>query len=81
MFATLELAPLALGKRARLRRLSPVERVEALDRLEHTGAAGIVKAARGIAYLSYYGDDAVMRQLGYDADAVVARAAEVRACR
>jgi hypothetical protein len=32
-----------------------------------------------LASFCYYGDAAVMRRLGYDADAVVARAAELRA--
>ena len=31
-----------------------------------------------MAKMAYYGDDGVMRSLGYDADAVVARAREVR---
>ncbi|MBI5104745.1 MAG: hypothetical protein HZB46_07145 [Solirubrobacterales bacterium] len=34
-----------------------------------------VKPLRALAQLHYYGDDAVMRRLGYDADEVVARAA------
>ena len=38
----------------------------------------LVKVVRSLAQLHYYGDDGVMRLLGYDADAVVARAAEVR---
>jgi hypothetical protein len=79
LFAALELAPLAVGESHRLRRLTPPQRAATLDRLERTHAgAGLVKAARGIAHYAYYGDDAVMRQLGYDADAVIARAAEVR---
>ena len=39
----------------------------------------LAKAVGSLAYLHYYGDARVMRLLGYDADAVVARAAEVRA--
>jgi hypothetical protein len=79
MVVALELAPLLTSGR-RLRRLSPAARAAALDRIERTAAgAGLVKAVRGIAHLSYYGDDRVMRLLGYDADAVVARAAAVRA--
>jgi hypothetical protein len=38
----------------------------------------LVKLVRSLAHLHYYGDDGVMRLLGYDADAVVARAAEAR---
>lgn len=79
MVVALELAPLLTSGR-RLRRLPPAARAAALDRIERTAAgAGLVKAVRGIAHLSYYGDDRVMRLLGYDADAVVARAADVRA--
>jgi len=81
LFLALELAPLIVGAKTRLRRLTLRQRVEALDRLERTAAgAGLIKAARGIALLHYYGDDAVMRRLGYDADAVIARAKEVRGC-
>ena len=39
----------------------------------------LLKLVRSLAHLHYYGDARVMRTLGYDADAVVARAAEVRA--
>jgi hypothetical protein len=74
----LELAPLALGFGARLRRLAPADRERALARLDGGPLAPLLKAIRSLAHLHYYGDAAVMRLLGYDADAVVARAAEVR---
>ena len=74
----LELAPLALGFGARLRRLSPAERERALAKLDRGPLAPLLKAVRSLAHLHYYGDARVMRLLGYDADAVVARAAEVR---
>lgn len=38
----------------------------------------LAKAVASLAHLHYYGDDAVMRLLGYDPDAVLARAAQVR---
>ncbi|TML02230.1 MAG: hypothetical protein E6G41_15640 [Actinobacteria bacterium] len=38
----------------------------------------LLKLVRSLAHLHYYGDAGVMRVLGYDADAVVARAADVR---
>ena len=38
----------------------------------------LLKLVRSLAHLHYYGDGDVMRLLGYDADAVVARAAEAR---
>ena len=43
----------------------------------HTGPLG--ELLQRLAAFCYYGDAAVMRLLGYDADAVVARAAELRA--
>jgi hypothetical protein len=75
----LELAPLALGYGRRLRRLDPVQRAAALERVERGPLAGLVKGLRTLAHLSYYGDPHVLRLLGYDADAVVARAAALRA--
>lgn len=76
----IELAPLLLGHGGRLRRLSPAGRRAAVDRLEHTpGVADAVKAMRSLAHMSYYGDDAVLRRLGFDADAIVERAAAGRA--
>jgi len=75
-----ELSPRAVGGRGRLRALSEAQRVEALARLERSGRArDLVKLISGIAYLAYYGDDAIMNRLGYDADANVARARELRA--
>ena len=75
----LELAPLALGLGARLRRLPPPARAQALARLERCAAfAPLVKALRSVAHLSYYGDPGVLLALGYDADAVVARAVALR---
>jgi hypothetical protein len=38
----------------------------------------LLKLVRSLAHLHYYGDESVMRLLGYDPAAVVARAAEVR---
>jgi hypothetical protein len=76
----LELAPLALGFGARLRRLAPVQREAVLARLERSAVvAAALQALRGLAPLRYYGDPGVLRQLGYDADAVVARARDLRA--
>jgi hypothetical protein len=74
-----ELAPKALRMR-RLRALAPDERGAALERLEGSRrAARLVELLEGLACLSYYGDDAVMRRLGYDAEARVARGRELRA--
>jgi len=74
----IELAPLALGFGARLRRLEPADRERALAMLDRGPTAPLLKAVRSLAHLHYYGDLGVMRLLGYDPDAVVARAAEVR---
>jgi hypothetical protein len=76
----LELGPRALGFGARLRRLTPARRAAYLARLDRAApTAGVMKALRGVAHLHYYGDLAVLRLLGYDPDAVVARAARLRA--
>lgn len=78
----LELAPLLLGFGARLRRLPPERRAAALDRLEALapGPLGhVVKLITGMASLAYYGDDAILRRIGYDPDANVARGRELRA--
>ena len=70
----LELAPLAAGAGARLRRLDGARRRAALERIDAPPrSAAPSTPSTAIAQLSYYGDDAVMRSLGYDADAVVAR--------
>ena len=69
-----ELAPRVLGQRARLRRLEPHQRGEALRAAEASRAKPLVDAVEFLARLSYFGDDGVMRQLGYDADANVRRA-------
>jgi hypothetical protein len=74
----LELAPLALGRGHRLRRLSAEGRTSVLQTLEHGPLAGGVQGLRALAHLSYYGDPGVMRQFGYDADAIVARAGALR---
>ena len=75
-----ELSPRALGLGERLRRLSGAERGRALEAAEHgpPRVRQLVKALKGVAFLSYYGDDAVLRQLGYDAGERVRRGGELR---
>jgi hypothetical protein len=77
----IELMPLALGYGARLRRL-PLERrvryLAAIERSPNRHVRQLVKLVKGAAMLAYYGDDEVMRQIGYDADANVARGRELR---
>ena len=77
-----ELCPRALGFRGRLRSLPAPERARVLDSLEgarRPGVREVVRLVEGIASLSYYGDGAVMRRLGYDPDANVSRARDLRA--
>jgi hypothetical protein len=77
-----ELSPRLLGQGTRLRRLSEPDRARALDAVEGIRSRQvreIVRALKGVACLCYYGDDAVMRRLGYDAGANVARGRELRA--
>ena len=75
-----ELAPRAVGGGGRLRELPEVGRAEALTRLERSPRAReLVKLLSGIAFLAYYGDNAMMRRVGYDADANVERGRRLRA--
>jgi hypothetical protein len=76
-----ELAPRALGQPGRRRRLGPDQRAGALAAVESfrkPQVRQLVKLMKGIAFLSYYADDDVMRRLGYDADANLRRARELR---
>jgi hypothetical protein len=75
-----ELAPWAV-RMQRLRRLHPDQRGRALARLEAIRshrARELLKLARGLACLSYYGDDAIMRRLGFDAGERVRRGRHLR---
>jgi hypothetical protein len=77
-----ELSPRAVGLPRRLRALAPAQRAAALERLERSRrppVKALVKLIRGMAMLAYYGDDGVMRRIGYDPDAVLARARALRA--
>jgi hypothetical protein len=78
----LEAGPWLAGRHGRLRRLDPAARLAFLKWLECArlpGACHVVEALRGAAALSYYGDAEVMRVLGYDASARVARGRMLRA--
>ena len=77
-----ELCPRALGARGRLRQLPEAERVKVLEALERHGnqhVRALLRLVKQIACLSYYGDDAVMLRLGYDAQANLKRGRELRA--
>jgi hypothetical protein len=76
-----ELAPRLLGFGRRLRELEADERARALGAAAGTRrreARQLLELAASLARLSYFGDSAVMRRLGYDADAVVQRGRELR---
>jgi hypothetical protein len=76
-----ELGPRLAGFGRRLRGLGEEERARLLDAAEHARAAPLrqaVKLVEGLAFLSYYGDDRVMVGLGYDANANLSRARELR---
>jgi hypothetical protein len=76
-----ELAPRGLGLPARLRLLDAEGRARALaiaEAARSRHARQLVRLLEDIACLSYYGDVGVMRRLGYDADANVHRARELR---
>jgi hypothetical protein len=66
---------------AKLRGLPRDQRVEALRRLDHSRTPGVrqlTEAVRAAVAACYFGDAGVMRLLGYDSGAIVARAQAVR---
>lgn len=77
-----ELAPLAQGFRGRLRRLDRQARTRWLEGIEHariTQLRLVAKLVASTAQLSYYGNDAVLGRLGYDAEANLDRGRRLRA--
>jgi len=77
-----EVAPLLMGFGRRMRKLDGAERARYLRSVEHARnpqVRQLVKLIKGFAALSYYGDDSVMRRLGYDAEANLHRGRELRA--
>ena len=77
-----ELGPLAAGFGRRLRRLDRARRTEFLRGVERAPRRQlrlIAKLMEGAAQLSYYGDDAVLGQLGYDPEANLERGRRLRA--
>jgi hypothetical protein len=79
----LELSPLLAGpRRTRLRRLDRTDRTRWLTAIEKAPRAElrlVYKLVKGAAQISYWGDDALMKGVGYDADANVRRGRELRA--
>jgi hypothetical protein len=78
MLLALELGPLAFGYRRGMRALSAGTRQAYLTRLESSALSFALVVLRSLAHVSYYGDEGVMRLLGYDATANVARGRAVR---
>lgn len=74
----LELMPVALGERARMRQLTATRRTAVLDRLGRGPLAGVMQALDAVLAFSYFGDAEVLRRLGYDAEANVARGRALR---
>jgi hypothetical protein len=78
----LELSPLVAGStRGRLRRLDREARARWLAAIERAPRPELrlaFKLLKGAAQLSYWGDDALMLRVGYDADANVRRGRELR---
>jgi hypothetical protein len=74
----LEVGPRARRKGARFRQLTPAARASYLDRVERTRAGRPFQVLEALAKLAYYGDDGVMRTLGYDPDTVLKRARDLR---
>jgi hypothetical protein len=81
LLLAIEVMPLAMGYRRRFRSLPVEERARFLRAIEHSSnkhLRQLTKVLKGAAFLSYYGDDAVMRQVGYDPDGNVARGRALR---
>jgi hypothetical protein len=81
LLLAVELAPRLLGAGGRLRRLPRERRTELLERAATARSAQVRQLAavlRGLASLTYFGDDGVMRALGYRADERVAAGRAVR---
>jgi hypothetical protein len=77
----IEVSPLAAGRGKRLRQLDAHERREHLASLETVGppqARQLAKLVAQIAFLSYYGDDNIMRRVGYDPEERLQRGRELR---
>lgn len=77
----LEVGPLTLGYRRPLTKLNANQKARYIQQLEKHKAPQIrqaTKALKGIAFLCYYGDDGLLKRLGYDADANLGRARALR---
>ena len=78
----IEVGPPLTGRRRRLRRLDPAARASYLRAIETARVATLrqlAKLIKGMTFVSYYGDDRIMRQIGYDPDANLERGRRLRA--
>lgn len=81
LLLTAELAPLLTHGR-RLRRLDRDRRGDWVQSVEHSASGNVrvlMKLMESAAQLSYYGNDAVLARLGYDAEANLRRGRRLRA--
>jgi hypothetical protein len=84
LLLALEVMPLAMGFGSRFRRLSQDQRARFVKTVEHSPnkhLRQLAKVLKGAAYLAYYGDDGVMKRVGYDAQANLDRARALRAAQ
>src|SRR3954466_12012345 len=69
LLLALEVLPVAMGFGRRFRRPPVGERARFVARVEHSSnkhVRQLTKLLKGAAFLAYYGDDGVMRRVGYD---------------
>src|SRR4051812_4327989 len=76
-----EAGPLLAGFRTRLRRLPAPDRLRFVQRVEKAPLPQLrqlAKLIKGMSFVCYYGDDRLLRTLGYDPDANLARGRALR---
>lgn len=81
LLAFADLLPVARGYRRRLRKLDRAQRAEFLHGLDKSRFAALAlpgKLLKTLTMMSYYGTDEALRAAGYDPDAKVAAARELR---
>ena len=77
----IEVGPRVTGRSRRLRRLDPAARASYLRTIETARVATLrqlAKLIKGMTFVSYYGDDRVLRQVGYDPDGNLERGRRLR---
>jgi hypothetical protein len=82
LLLAIEVMPLFMGYGHRFRRMPGEDRtrfVKAIERSSNVHLRQLVKVLKGAAFLAYYGDEHVMRLVGYDPVSNVERARALRA--